>query len=77
MLYTDGVTEARNRQSEEFGYDRLADCLRGIRHLGAATMVERIVKSVQEFAQGVSQADDVTVLVIKRVGERLCPEIGT
>jgi serine phosphatase RsbU (regulator of sigma subunit) len=51
VLYTDGVTEARNPEGEEFGEERLADALL------AATM---------EFAGAAKQHDDITVITAVR-----------
>lgn len=66
VLFTDGVTEARNRANEEIGYERLAEWIGQSRGLAARAMVQSIVASVQEFSTGMPQLDDVTVLVVKR-----------
>ena len=64
FLYTDGLTEARNVRHEMFGTERLllADC--GL-HVMPKEYIERMMQSVQEFAQGESQSDDLTMLAIK------------
>jgi serine phosphatase RsbU (regulator of sigma subunit)/HAMP domain-containing protein len=66
LLFTDGITEARNRGQEEIGYDRLA--LWAGQHIGlrAEEMVAALVRQAQEFSEGGQQADDITLLVIKR-----------
>lgn len=67
VLFTDGITEARNKQNEEIGYDRLVEWIGRSAHLAARAMVQQLVTSVQEFSSGMPQLDDVTVLVVKRV----------
>lgn len=67
VLFTDGITEARNKQNEEIGYDRLMEWVGHSAHLAARAMVQRLVTAVQEYSSGMPQLDDVTVLVVKRV----------
>lgn len=64
VLYTDGITEARNKDGEEFGYQRLVDCITRLKHAHTAEIAEGIVHSVKTFAQSDPQ-DDYTVLIIK------------
>jgi sigma-B regulation protein RsbU (phosphoserine phosphatase) len=60
IFYTDGVTEAMNFLSEEYGTDRLT------KHLANPdTSVRSIVDDVQSFAKGQQQFDDVTVVMIE------------
>src|SRR5690606_24595725 len=41
VLYTDGITEAKNSKGEEFGYDRLAAILAESKHLSAREIQDR------------------------------------
>jgi serine phosphatase RsbU (regulator of sigma subunit) len=66
VLYTDGVTEAENREGEQFGESRLAETTLTQRHLPIPSLLEAIVAAVQEFSYG-EQADDIT-LVLARCG---------
>jgi sigma-B regulation protein RsbU (phosphoserine phosphatase) len=68
VVYTDGVSEAQDRAGEEFGEQRLVEVVRGSGTLDAPGLVEAIVRSVRSFASGVSQADDITALVIAYLG---------
>ena len=66
LLYTDGVTEATNRADELYGEDRLLRTMRGL--LGArdaGTLIDGVLKSVDVFADGAEQADDITILGFK------------
>jgi sigma-B regulation protein RsbU (phosphoserine phosphatase) len=65
LLYTDGVTEAVNDTQELFGEERLESLPLGLFDTSRA-MVEGIVRAVEEFAEGVEQADDITVLALTR-----------
>lgn len=64
VFYTDGVTEAENRLSEEFGMGRLsATVLRGS-SLSAEDLMSNIYNAAADFC-GDNFNDDVTILVVK------------
>jgi serine phosphatase RsbU (regulator of sigma subunit) len=67
VLYSDGVTEATNTNQDEFGEERLIEALRCHRTEPAAAIVDAVMKEVVQFAAGAPQADDITLLVAKRV----------
>jgi serine phosphatase RsbU (regulator of sigma subunit) len=67
-LYTDGVTEARSPEGEEFGIDRLTETVRDNRLEAASGIGAAILKAVGDFTQIEQQADDVTLVILK-VGE--------
>ena len=67
VLYSDGVTEATNSSYEEFGENRLIEVLRANRHLPAAAIVEAVTKALADFTAGAPQADDLTLVVAKRI----------
>ncbi|WP_213307602.1 SpoIIE family protein phosphatase [Paraburkholderia sacchari] len=64
LLYTDGITEAFNPAEEEFGEARLAAHLAGSISLGVEALLNRLVDSVYEFANGAPQSDDITCLAV-------------
>jgi serine phosphatase RsbU (regulator of sigma subunit) len=66
FLYTDGVTEAENAQSTQFGTKRLEQALLEMRGQPARTVVEHIIKRVAAFAEGAPQSDDITCVAIVR-----------
>ncbi len=66
VFYTDGVTEARDTEGRFYGDRRLGEALSKSNNLTADNIVERIVASVAAFTNGAPQADDLTILVIKR-----------
>jgi len=61
-IFTDGITEASNRDEEEFGEERLLSLLRHNKGLGPSESLHQILKSVQEFNPG-EQADDLTTII--------------
>jgi serine phosphatase RsbU (regulator of sigma subunit) len=68
VIYSDGVTEARNRAGEEFGRDRLVDAVTGGRGDRPDGVLEGLLEAVRTFADGAPQADDITALVLRYRG---------
>jgi sigma-B regulation protein RsbU (phosphoserine phosphatase) len=62
LLYTDGVTEAFNRQSEMYGPTRLTGDLAGWIDEPAPDVLAGIYHAVEDFADGEPQSDDITML---------------
>lgn len=67
FLYTDGITEAANTQGVLYGEDRLEQTLRSLRGATAKTVDDTLFEAVNSFAQGAGQADDMTVLTLRRM----------
>jgi serine phosphatase RsbU (regulator of sigma subunit) len=66
-LFSDGVTEENNPSGEEFGEERLSRLLIEKGPGGAVNLVEGIRLAVLAWAAGAAAADDVTVVVARRV----------
>jgi serine phosphatase RsbU (regulator of sigma subunit) len=64
VMYTDGITEAENPESELWGQERLETLLRGYRDCTPAQIVGRVMEEVFAFAKGCSQGDDMTLVVV-------------
>lgn len=64
VLYTDGVTEARNEKDEEFGLARLEQLAQEHRALSARRIYEAIEREVTQF-QNHQRQDDFTLIVLK------------
>jgi serine phosphatase RsbU (regulator of sigma subunit)/CHASE2 domain-containing sensor protein len=64
LLYTDGVTEAENAQSAQFGTKRLEETISEIRGQPARNVVEHVIKRVAEFVKGAPQSDDITCVAV-------------
>jgi sigma-B regulation protein RsbU (phosphoserine phosphatase) len=63
LLFTDGVTEARNADGEEFGEQRLLDCLRSYAGCNAAELRTLILNDVTAFCHS-NFDDDATLMVL-------------
>uniref|UniRef100_Q021I4 Serine phosphatase n=1 Tax=Solibacter usitatus (strain Ellin6076) TaxID=234267 RepID=Q021I4_SOLUE len=66
-IYSDGVTEANNVAYDEFDEERLIEVLKANRHEPADVIVQAVIKAVTDFAAGAPQADDITLLIAKRL----------
>ena len=64
VLYTDGITEARSAEGEEFGESRLIDTLRSYCHLPVGSLLQAVVGAVQQFSSG-EQQDDITMVIAR------------
>jgi sigma-B regulation protein RsbU (phosphoserine phosphatase) len=70
-VYTDGISEARNRAGEEFGTDRLRALLEASPDLPADAFADRVLEVVAgwtERSAAEGHDDDVTLLVIRSTG---------
>ena len=67
VLYTDGITEAMNADSEQFGEERLKGLLldKSVRKKGSGELMDLIVKSVEGFRGDEDQSDDLTLMIVK------------
>jgi serine phosphatase RsbU (regulator of sigma subunit)/DNA-binding transcriptional regulator YhcF (GntR family) len=65
IAYTDGITEAENRQHELWGQQRLEALLKSCSRKTAKEIVNAILDQVSTFANGQPQRDDVTLLVMR------------
>jgi serine phosphatase RsbU (regulator of sigma subunit) len=65
VVYTDGVTDALNSQGEEFGEERLMNsCTSLPKGANAEAICTLLSRAVVEWAAGVEQFDDTTILVL-------------
>jgi serine phosphatase RsbU (regulator of sigma subunit) len=66
LIYSDGITEAVNAGSEDFGEHRLIALVQQNLPLPAGELIEKIIAAVKAFAGNVPQRDDITLVVVKR-----------
>jgi len=59
------VTEAVNKEDEQFGEERLFKLVKKNKDLSAKEIVEIIKKTVISFSGDRSQFDDITLMVLK------------
>ena len=65
VAYTDGITEAENRQQEPWGEQRLEALLKSCGRKGPKEIINAILEQVSTFANGQPQHDDITLLVMR------------
>ena len=64
FLYTDGLTEAKNRQRKLFGSDRLMGVLEDNPSVSPSDLLQRMTDAVKVFTEDTEQIDDLTMLAI-------------
>ncbi len=70
FLYTDGVTEAENKQKVLYGEERLLSVIRDCTSASTAKeIVEKVDADIHEHTLLADQSDDITMLCV-----RFCPE---
>ncbi|NKB89045.1 MAG: SpoIIE family protein phosphatase [Acidobacteria bacterium] len=67
--YSDGVTEANNPKEEEYEMERFGKALRAHSKEGAHGIIKEVFDDVEKFAEGVPPFDDLTLMIVKRLGE--------
>jgi phosphoserine phosphatase RsbU/P len=65
VLYTDGITEAMNADSDLFGDNRLSNIVEEHGHLESGELRERILREIEAFVGGADQHDDMTMILMK------------
>jgi len=65
VFYSDGLTEASNRDGKLFGAARLKTLIGENTHLSSAELADRMLEEVQEFTEGCAITDDRTLVVMK------------
>lgn len=71
LIYSDGLTEATNEQDEEFGMDRLQALLPELIDLSPHQAGTRLLLVVEEFLDGMQPNDDLSLVFLQRMPERL------
>jgi sigma-B regulation protein RsbU (phosphoserine phosphatase) len=67
LLYTDGLSEARDVSNEEYG-GRLHAFVSQCNELAASRLVNDLIEDMRQFSKGTSVNDDLTVMAIEMVG---------
>ena len=66
VLYTDGITESRNKANEEYGGERLAEvCGKNVEAM-ASELMDAVFTDLDAFTEKAPAADDRTLVVIRR-----------
>lgn len=67
LIFSDGISEARNSADIEFGEDILPELI--LEHVDetALEIIDHIMEAADRFSKGSSQMDDMTIVIIKRL----------
>ena len=65
VLYTDGITEAKDKKGEEFGYGRLTQVLLEVKELSPRQIQEQLINRLYEFSGTQNINDDYTTMIVK------------
>jgi hypothetical protein len=66
VLFTDGITEARNGAREEYSEERLRGAVAGHPELTAREFCRAVLEEAYAFACATEPSDDITLVVVKR-----------
>jgi serine phosphatase RsbU (regulator of sigma subunit) len=75
IAYSDGLTECRNHQDQEFEIDRLSAAVKSLNGATANQVLFSTLATVLDFADQCPPGDDLTVLVVRRCGDTLTDQI--
>ena len=76
FMYTDGVTEAFDKEYNEFSNERLADSLSNMSAHSAREIANHVLESVKLFSKDAGQSDDIAVLALRYLGENASKKLA-
>lgn len=65
VLYSDGITEAKSTEDEEYGDERFLTAIRDSLSESLDNMRDGIIKNLSNFTAGAPQSDDITLLLMR------------
>lgn len=66
VLYTDGITEARNGSNQRYGIERLCQIISQNWHYNSHKIQEAVIEDLQQFIGEEKIWDDITLVVLKQ-----------
>ncbi|MCC6550819.1 MAG: SpoIIE family protein phosphatase [Ignavibacteriaceae bacterium] len=66
IFFTDGITEAKNGNMEDFGMSALKDIIIKHQTLPAEDMANKIIQEITLFSESGTQHDDITLMILRR-----------
>jgi serine phosphatase RsbU (regulator of sigma subunit) len=68
VIYSDGLTDAQNRQEDMFGEERLLAIIRQQAPSGSHALEQTLLNAIEEFTRDTPQTDDITFVVVEKCG---------
>src|SRR5688572_1012907 len=65
IVFSDGISEAMNAAGDEFGEQRIIDCIQRNKALDPPRLLDALFSDVRDFARGAAQSDDITAMVLR------------
>jgi serine phosphatase RsbU (regulator of sigma subunit) len=65
IYFTDGITEARNKQGDFFGIEQVITMFKKEKDLSPKEFIEKLIKDLDEYSEGSTSKDDRTVIVLE------------
>jgi len=65
VLYTDGITEATDRNRKQFGEARLQRIIKKNHTLSGQQILDEVFRQVYNHSAGMTQRDDITMIIMK------------
>jgi sigma-B regulation protein RsbU (phosphoserine phosphatase) len=67
LIYTDGLTEARDANGDEYGMERVREFAFTYRDRDPKTLVGACLENLERFRSGAKQTDDLTIMAVRRL----------
>jgi sigma-B regulation protein RsbU (phosphoserine phosphatase) len=68
LLYTDGLSEARDIHGAEYGIERLTKMASAIRASSPRSMISACLEDLKIFSRGARKSDDMTIMAVRWSG---------
>jgi serine phosphatase RsbU (regulator of sigma subunit) len=65
VLYTDGITEAKNTKGNEFGSEQLLQTLLEVKDKTSREIQEHLINRLYEFSESKEINDDYTTMIVR------------
>src|SRR5256714_15629562 len=65
VLFTDGISDARNTRDERLGEERVLELIRENRENDTRIIVDRVFKMLEVHTRAVTRRDDLTLVVMR------------
>jgi sigma-B regulation protein RsbU (phosphoserine phosphatase) len=65
IVFSDGVSEAMSAIGDEYGEERIVECVEKSMTLEPRQLLEALFADVRDFTRGAAQSDDITAMVLR------------
>ena len=70
LLFTDGMTDCRDKLGEAFGLERIKNTLSGLSNVTAQQVCDHLLGTLVNYQDGSKQDDDVTLVAVHAVPKK-------